>query len=274
MHLNRPRTLVLTVTTLALLGVGIAGAGMASADDEPKLKSRKCDVTFRDVELGNNGASSNAFPRGTKVRVINPENKKSVVVTVDDSSSTCMTISPNSFKKLAKLDDGIIRDARLKPQAKKPDEKPDEKPTEPPVVEPSPEPPVVEPSPNRRWWSRPRNRRWRKPSPEPPVVEPSPDCWWWSRPRNRRWWSRPRNRRLRRLSRSLVLAPMVPSTGLDVRRCKCPTLSPTGEEGCPDRGSGHPFRHIGYDELDVRASARVVARPTTPAALQVRSLRW
>ncbi len=256
MHLNRPRTLVLTVTTLALLGVGIAGAGMASADDEPKLKSRKCDVTFRDVELGNNGASSNAFPRGTKVRVINPENKKSVVVTVDDSSSTCMTISPNSFKKLAKLDDGIIRDARLKPQAKKPDEKPDEKPTEPPVVEPSR---------NRRWWSRPRNRRW--------WSRPR-NRRWWSRPRNRRWWSRPRNRRSRRLSRSLVLAPMVPSTGLDVRRCRSATLSPTGREGCPDRGSGHPFRHIGYDELDVRASARVVARPTTPAALQVRSLRW
>ena len=171
MHLNRPRTLVLTVTTLALLGTGIAGAGMASADDEPKLKSRKCDVTFRDAELGNNGASSNSFPRGTKVRVINPENKKSVVVTVDDSSSTCMTISPNSFKKLAKLDDGIIRDARLKPQAKKPDEKPTEPPVvepfpEPPVVEPSPEPPVVEPSPEPPVV---------EPSPEPPVVEPSPE---------------------------------------------------------------------------------------------------
>lgn len=61
-------------------------------------------------------AAHNSLPKGTKVRVVNTTNGKSVVVTIDDrgiQTDAIIDLSSDAFKQLASLGQGTIKNVRI-----------------------------------------------------------------------------------------------------------------------------------------------------------------
>jgi len=70
-------------------------------------------VTFSGEKFNCNKltCASNKFPMGTKLKITNKENKKSVIVKVNDKgnfNSCTIDLSKNAFKQIADLRKGVI----------------------------------------------------------------------------------------------------------------------------------------------------------------------
>lgn len=73
-------------------------------------KKTSSGETYRHSKLT---ASNKALPFGTRVEIVNIENEKSVIVKVNDrgplKSSREFDLSQSAFKKIADLDDGVVK---------------------------------------------------------------------------------------------------------------------------------------------------------------------
>ncbi|WP_308424765.1 septal ring lytic transglycosylase RlpA family protein [Longimycelium tulufanense] len=108
---HRKRTAA--VATFAAFGGVLALAPAATADPGPSpLQPREsCQASWYSTRSGGYTAAHRTLPMGTKARVTNRRNGKSVVVTITDRGpfvrGRCVDLSKQAFAAIAPLSQGV-----------------------------------------------------------------------------------------------------------------------------------------------------------------------